>query len=82
MLPPVSIAQLTFQFEGVGFARSSADNNGDCYPLSAMAGFKITAAAARKPTPATIAQVRQVRESAIDRLAGDAPIDGIVAAVS
>eukprot|EP00966_Prymnesium_polylepis_P269178 6218314-Prymnesium_polylepis.1 len=59
MLPPMSIAQLEFQLEGVGFARSSAENNGDCYPLSAMAGVEITAAAARKPTPATTAKVRQ-----------------------
>ena len=81
MLPPMSIAQLTFQLEGVGFARSSADKNGDCFPLSAMAGFEITAAAARKPTAATTAKVRQVREDAIDRLAGDAAIGGIDAAV-
>eukprot|EP00966_Prymnesium_polylepis_P305197 7052907-Prymnesium_polylepis.1 len=67
--------------EGVGFARSSADNKGDCFPLSAMAGFEITAAAARNPTPATTAKVRQVREDSIDRLAGNAAIDGIDAAV-
>eukprot|EP00966_Prymnesium_polylepis_P017793 410233-Prymnesium_polylepis.1 len=59
MLPPMSIAQLTFQLEGVGFARSRADNNGDCYPLSAMAGFEMTAAAACNPTTATTAKVRQ-----------------------
>ena len=81
MLPPVSIAQLTFMLEGVGLARSSADNNGDCYPLSAMAGFEITAAAARKPTTATTAKVRQVREDTIDRLAGHAPIDNLGADV-
>eukprot|EP00966_Prymnesium_polylepis_P006387 146302-Prymnesium_polylepis.1 len=46
-----------------------------------MAGFEITAAAARKPTTATTAVVRQVREDTIDRLAGDAPIDGIDADV-
>ena len=80
MLPPISIAQLTFQLEGVGFARSSADINGDCFPLSAMAGFEITATAARKPTPATTANVCQVRENGVNRLAGDAPIDGINAA--
>eukprot|EP00966_Prymnesium_polylepis_P102129 2365192-Prymnesium_polylepis.1 len=46
-----------------------------------MAGFEITAAAARKPTPATTAKLRQVREDAIDRLTGDAAIDGIDADV-
>ena len=80
-LPPISIASLTFQLSQVCFARSSASRNGDCYPLSAMAGFKITAAAARNPTTASTARVRQVREGAIDKLTGAAAIDGIPAAV-
>eukprot|EP00966_Prymnesium_polylepis_P046054 1066407-Prymnesium_polylepis.1 len=46
-----------------------------------MAGFEITAAAARNPTTATTARVRQVREGAIDKVSGDAAIDGIPAAV-
>jgi hypothetical protein len=80
-LPPISIPQLTFQLSQVGFTRSSASRNGDCYPLSAMAGFEITAAAARNPTTASTARVRQVREGAIDKLTGAAAIDGIPAAV-
>eukprot|EP00966_Prymnesium_polylepis_P132541 3064038-Prymnesium_polylepis.1 len=46
-----------------------------------MAGFEITAAAARKPTPATTAKVRQVREDAVDMLTGDAAAGGINADV-
>eukprot|EP00966_Prymnesium_polylepis_P332216 7387731-Prymnesium_polylepis.1 len=43
-------------------------------------GFEITAAAARNPTTATTARVRQVREGAIDKVASDVAIDGIPAA--
>eukprot|EP00966_Prymnesium_polylepis_P322275 7378546-Prymnesium_polylepis.1 len=46
-----------------------------------MAGFEITAAAARNPTTATTARIRQVREGAIDKLTGAAAIDGIPVAV-
>ncbi len=33
----------------VGFTRNKAKGDGDCYPLSAMAGFEISATAARQP---------------------------------
>eukprot|EP00966_Prymnesium_polylepis_P239927 5548020-Prymnesium_polylepis.1 len=83
MLPPMSIAQLTFLLEGVGFVRSSADNRtrATATRSARWPASRITAAAARKPTPATTAKVRMVREDTIDRLAGDAAIGGIDADV-
>ena len=81
MLPPVPTAEFATQLEDVGFARGSARGNGDCYPLSAMAGFEISASAARTPTPQTTAVVRQPRRDAANLLTNDTPIDGIQANV-
>ena len=63
----------------VGFSKSKAKGDGDCYPLSAMAGFEITPSAARSPKAATTAAVRELRESAIAILTGDDAVDGITA---
>ena len=81
MLPPIPQAQLNAQLADVGFTRSKANRNGDCYPLSAMAGFEISATAARQPRAGTTAFVHEVRAGAIGILAGDAAIDGIDATV-
>ena len=53
--------------------------NGDCYPLSAMAGFEISRHDARMPNTGTTATVRELRENAISILTGDDAIDGITA---
>ena len=46
-----------------------------------MAGFEISATAARLPKAGTTASVREVREGSVGVLAGDAAVDGIDAAV-
>ena len=81
MLPPTPQAEVNAQLADVGFTKSKAQGNGDCYPLSAMAGFEISATAARQPRAGTTASVHQVREAAVGILAGDAVVDGIDAAV-
>jgi hypothetical protein len=80
-LPSIAQAELNGMLADVGFSKSKALGNGDCYPLSAMAGFEITASAARNPKAATTAIVRELRESSIAILTGDDPIDGIEASV-
>ena len=80
ILPPVAITELTTQLGELGFARSGASKNGDCYPLSAMAGFEIPAYAARNPTAQTTARVRQLRQDSIELLVADT-VGGIDSAV-
>ena len=80
ILPPVSVTELTTQLGEIGFARSGASKNGDCYPLSAMAGFEIPAYAARNPTAQTTARVRQLRQGSIELLVADT-VGGIDSAV-
>ena len=79
MLQPVPFATVKAQLGDVGFSKAKANGNGDCYPLSAMAGFEITARAARQPTESTTAIVRETREGSVGLLAGDDDIDGIEA---
>ena len=81
MLPPLPQAELYAQLADVGFSKSKAKGNGDCYPLSVMAGFEISAAAARQPKAGTTARVIEVREGAVGILTGDVAIDGIGCAV-
>ena len=81
MLPPIPQAEVNAQLADVGFTKSKSKGNGDCYPLSAMAGFEISATAARQPRDGTTASVRQVRKAAVDVLAGNAAVGGIDAAV-
>eukprot|EP00966_Prymnesium_polylepis_P040165 931835-Prymnesium_polylepis.1 len=81
MLPPVPVNQLMGSLADAGFTRSTARGNGDCYLLSAMAGFEISATAAKVPTAATTAAVREARQAAVGLIGGDEPIDGIDAAV-
>ena len=75
--PPIPLADVHAQLEALNFVRGRARGNGDCFALSAMAGFEITKSAAIQPKPATTAAVRLVRGGAIDRVAGDNPIGGI-----
>ena len=80
ILPPVTVTDLTTQLADIGFARSAASKNGDCYPLSAMAGFEIPAYAARNPTAQTTARVRQLRQDSIELLVADT-VGGVDSAV-
>ena len=79
----IPAAELTANLNGIDFDRSSARGNGDCYPLSAMAGFEISASAtaARAPNPKTTAAVREVRKGSVTLLTGSDPIGGIDAHV-
>ena len=75
--PPIPLAEVRAQLEALHFQRGRARGNGDCFPLSAMAGFEIAKSAAVQPKAATTAAVRLVRGGAIDRVVGDNPIGGI-----
>ena len=81
MLPSIPQAEFNAQLADVGFTKSKAKGNGDCFPLSAMAGFEISATAARQPRAGTTASVREVREGGVGVLVGDAAVDGIDAAI-
>ena len=50
ILAPVPKAELRTQLEAAGFERGEAAPNGDCYSLSAMAGFELSAAKAATQT--------------------------------
>ena len=80
-LPPFAVSELMGRLASIGFTRSAARKNGDCYPMSAMAGFEISATAAKQPTAATTNAVREVRAGAIGILSGKAAVDGIAAVV-
>ena len=77
----MSAAVLTAKLNEINFTRSGARGNGDCYPLSAMAGFEISASAARAPRASATAAVREVRKGAVTLLTGGDPIGGIGAHV-
>ena len=75
--PPVAATELTAQLADVGFSKGKSRRNGDCFPMSAMAGFEITTATANNPTSATKEIVRATRVGSIQTLASEDPIDGI-----
>ena len=79
--PLIPSSTLSLQLAERDFKRGVAADNGDCFPLSAMAGFEISAAQARAPNSQTTDASRIVREGAIGLLTDDNPIDGIDAAV-
>lgn len=54
---------------------------GDCFPLSAMCGFELSAQQVAAPDEAARATLRAVRESAVDRIALAKDIDGVEAGV-
>ena len=80
MLPKVPSALVHNQLGRVGFHLESAKPNGDCYPLSAMAGKEITVQEARDPSPPTKELVRQVRERAVGLVTSPEGMGGIDAA--
>jgi len=79
--PKIPFVTMEAQLGDVGFTRSEAKGDGDCYPLSVMAGFEITAEEACQPTADTTTMVRRAREGSVGLLAGDDPLDGIEAVV-
>ena len=80
VLPKVPSALVHNQLGRVGFHLESAKPNGDCYPLSAMAGKEITVQEARDPSPPTKELVRQVRERAVGLVTSPEGMGGIDAA--
>jgi hypothetical protein len=80
--PPVPVTKAHAELRELGFTMHDAARNGDCFPLSAMAGFEITDLAnVAAPTVHTIETVTKARIAAVDLVTGDSPIGGIDAAV-
>ena len=68
--PSIPLAEALAQLRAVNYERGSASPNGDCWPLSSMAGYELTAQEARMPGTAACASVQKVRGKAIDLVAG------------
>lgn len=81
MLPPISQAELEAMLADVSFSRSTAKRNGNCLPLSAMAGFEISAKDAQQPSTDAAKKVREARSGAVGILTNNDAVDGIDAAV-
>tara|TARA_B110001450_G_C17636734_1_gene487502 strand:+ start:115 stop:1803 length:1689 start_codon:yes stop_codon:yes gene_type:complete len=80
--PPVPVTKAHAELREIGFTMHDAARNGDCYPLSAMAGFEIPDLAdVAAPTWRTMETVRKARIAAVDLVTGDSPIGGIDPAV-
>lgn len=80
--PPVPVTKAHAELRELGFTMHDAARNGDCFPLSAMAGFEIPDLAnVAAPTVHTIETVTKARIAAVDLVTGDSPIGGIDAAV-
>ena len=72
-----SRAEVIRYLASIGLMLTEAAPNGDCFPLSAMAGHKISAQQAVAPDDETHTKVRQLRNDAVDTITGSAPI-GVV----
>jgi len=80
--PPVPVTKAHADLRELGFTMHGAARNGDCFPLSAMAGFEIPDLAdVAAPTVRTLETVKTARIAAVDLVTGSAPIGGIDAAV-
>jgi hypothetical protein len=80
--PPVPATKAHAELRELGFTMHDAARNGDCFPLSAMAGFEIPDLAdVAAPTARTLETVKKARIAAVDLVTGDAPIGGIEAAI-
>ena len=78
-LPPKLRADVHASFASIGFTPGTALGNGDCFPLSSMAGFEITPSEAANPSASTTEIIRLARVEAIDTLCGHGKIGGIEA---
>ena len=55
------------------------EEDGDCFPLSSMCGFELTADKVEAPDADTTEAVRVARDASVEILVGDDPISGIAA---
>eukprot|EP00966_Prymnesium_polylepis_P100512 2327614-Prymnesium_polylepis.1 len=65
----------------VDYVPGQAEAEGDCFPLSAAAGFELTADQCAHPDAAAEEHVHTTRNGAIDLVAGTGAVGGIDASV-
>jgi hypothetical protein len=81
ILPPIPIVYAHAQLEAIDYVPAQAEALGDCFPLSAAAGFKLTSDQCAHPDVDAVEHVRVTRNAAIDLVAGFAAVGGIEASV-
>ena len=76
--PKLAAAQVVSELAEVHFSVRSAARNGDCLPLSAMAGFEISRDEALSPTKEAVADVLSLRNRAVELVTseGSSPCKG------
>ena len=80
--PSIPIMEAHAMLKEARFEKKEAARNGDCFALSAMAGFELKdLSEVMEPRLYTIEVVGDAREASVDLLTGDAPIGGIDASV-
>jgi hypothetical protein len=80
ILPPKPVAEVETTLAAQGWRLGSAAPNGDCAPLSILAGHELSAQEAALPSAATTERVLHVRTSAVNLIAGTATLGGIPSA--
>ena len=80
MVAGVPLEEFTSKLRALGFDRSQALGEGDCFPLSAMAGFELSETEARDPSASSLDVMTKRVQQAAAKLAGDEQIDGVQAA--
>ena len=75
--PPVAVADVHAQ---LGCEAIPAAGAGDCFPLSAMCGFELTADAVEAPNGDATETVRLARVGSVDAVAGEGDLGGVAAA--
>jgi len=80
--PRFNAPELKATLAQLGFVRQASVGNGDCFLLSAMAGFEIGQTAARLPSPAVSERVRVARDAAVGAVCSPDPIGGQVDAAA
>jgi hypothetical protein len=77
-LPPKLQTDINASLVALGYGLSVACRDGDCFPLSAMAGHELTdASQVANPSDPTTELVRKTRVDAVNMVTGSAPIGGI-----
>ena len=78
--PKLAAAQVVSELAEIHFSVRSAARNGDCLPLSAMAGFEISRDEALSPTKEAVADVLSLRNRAVELVTSEDGVGGIDAA--
>ena len=78
--PSLPLDAVLAKVRPLGYSLGRAAAQGDCYPLSVMAGHEITAEEAAAPSRATTAAVLVVRRAAVGLIVGDDAIGGVPSA--